>query len=147
MYTLRNFASNGDALGGEHTLNVIMDPNYCSMVGYATMLVEPSASRRDVHWSLSGTAVPLQSLNVSLEPINGVLAGPAVTYTWMPPAMINPGEANQVPTLTVSTQNVEDEVLNLQGVFFLFDIRARESSIYAHLIAARGGMYNNPPTT
>lgn len=145
MYALRNFATNGDASGGEHTLSVIMDPDYCSMVGYATMQVD-SNTTRDIHWQLSSPAVPVMALNLKLLPVAIAISGSGLMHTWMPPAMINPGNKNEVPTLVISSLNIEDEVLNLNLVVFIFDIRAREVSTYAQLIGARGGMYMNPQT-
>lgn len=146
MYAVRNFAVTGDATSGEHTLQVTMDPTYCSMVGYATMQLS-AAVLPDVHWQLSGPAVPMVGMNLQIAGIGAAVAGSPVIHTWLPPAMINPGNQDEVPTLELSVLNVDTVILNLNAVVFLFDIRARESALYAMLIAARGGMYQGPQTT
>lgn len=144
MYTIRNFASTGDALGGEHTHNIIMDPDYCSVIAYATMQIDVSAGNRAIHWQIASTAVPLQAENTVVRPVSSGLAGSQIVHTWMPPAFINPGSASEVPTLVCSVVNVEDEILNLNVVVLTFDIRARESALYDRLIGSRGGMYTGP---
>jgi hypothetical protein len=143
MYTIRNFATSGDATGDDHTLSVVMDPNYCSMVGYAAMQIGTSAANRSIHWQLAGPAVPAQFLNATLNRIDGVIDGSQIAHTWMPPTFVCPGGASEVPTLVISALNIDTEVLNMNAVIFLFDIRARESALYAHLIAARGATYDS----
>ena len=143
MYTLRNFAITGDATGGEHTLSVIMDPNYCSMLGYASMQIDLSAANRGLHWQFASSAVPAQFENITLARLASGIQGAQIAHTWMPPSMINPGGVDQVPTLICSVVNTDTEILNLQAVIFLFDIRARESALYSHLIAARGAQYSS----
>jgi len=144
MYALRNFAINGDSGGGQQTLTVIMDPTYCTMIGYASMQIDVSAQNRAVHWQYAGgPAVPAQFINVSLTRVDNTVFGAQICHTWMPPSFISPGGAANVPSLVVSVLNIDTEILNLNAIFFLFDIRARESAAYAHLIAARGAMYTS----
>jgi len=141
MYTVRNFSVNGDATGDDQTLSVIMDPTYCSMIGYCSMQIATSAANRAIHWAVAGPTTPAALLNATISRIDGDIDGSQIAHTWMPPALINPGGADEVPTLKLSVLNIDTEILNLQCTIFLFDIRARESAIYANLIAARGGMY------
>jgi len=142
MYTIRNFSSTGDATAGSHTHSIIMDPNYCSMVAYSSMLIAASAAARDVRFSLVGPAVPLQAVGTNIPRIFSV--GGHINYTWMPPAFINPGKEDEVPTLQVAVLNVDTETLAMNAVIYLYDIRAREASSFGDLIAARGGMYQGP---
>lgn len=143
MYTVRNFAISGDGSGGDHTLSVIMDPKFCSVVAYASMQIDVASANRAIHWQLSSAAVPPQFLNATLTRVDASLSGSQIAHTWMPPAWINPGTAGQAPTLLISVDNVNTEVLNLNMAVLLFNIRARESVLYQHLIAARGGSYQS----
>lgn len=143
MYTLRNFAIAGDATGSEHTLNVIMDPRYCSIVAYASMQIDVSAADRAIHWQLTSGAVPPQFLNGHLTRNDAGILGAQIAHTWSPPAWISPGTSPQAPTLTISVFNVDTEILNMACAVLLFNIRARESVLYQHLISARGGQYQS----
>jgi len=140
MYQVRNFASTGDGVGGAHTHEIIMDPDYCSMIGYCTMLVNPAAGATQFAWNLVSADVPAQVITGSVTPISVTIDGPAVSDLWMPPAFVSPGGPD-APTLRISKVEILNEVLTLNAVIFIFDIRAREFSKYGDLIAARGGMY------
>jgi len=78
---------------------------------------------------LQGTTAPIVS---ALGSTNAV--------TWQTPAIIQPGGPDQVPTLSITVQNIDTIVLALNASIFTYDIRARESALYAHLVAARGGI-------
>lgn len=141
MYTITNFLITGDGTAGSKRLEIIMDPDYCSMVGYASM-TEPSTALMDLRWTLVGApggAVPLQVrvqrvVNISTS------VGVQISDMWLPPATINPGTADQVPTLAIQIANVDLLVMQMHAVIFTYDIRAREDARYAALVAARGGI-------
>ncbi len=140
MYTVRNFASTGDATGGVHSHSIIFDPNYCALLNYAQVNVTGPAADIDVVWLLSGPAVPAQTRAGARERTGSAIGVVTVRDLWLPPAFICPGEDAQVPTLSVSLVNADTEILSMNAVIFLFDIRARESARYSDLVAARGGI-------
>lgn len=142
QYVIRNFAIVGDGSGGVHSMSIVFDPDYCSMLQYATFLHDSIVSL-DFKWNLVspglGPAVPAQIKQGDAVPISSTL-GPAKADTWQPPAMILPGGSFSAPTLSITVLNVDLIVLTLNASIFVYDIRAREDERYQELVAARGGI-------
>jgi len=138
VYLVRNFASSGDATAGSHKHNIIMDPDYCSMLGYASFLFGAGGDA-DFKMTLVSSAVPLMVVAGSTTAVNSAL-GPQNSFTWLPPAAITPGSAAQVPTLLFSVLNVDTAVFSCNANIFIYDIRCREDERYQDLVAARGGI-------
>lgn len=142
MYLVKNFTSTGDAGGDENEILINMDPDYCCMIAFATVLVQPAAADREMRLVIVGDQVPLMVTAPLVNAISADIGGSQCSYTWMPPAFINPG-GDGAPSLSARVANTLAEVLSLNAAIYIYDIRARESFPYAGLIAARGGSYES----
>lgn len=143
MYTVSNFVSTGDASGGAHQLNIVMDPTYTSMVGYASMNSNPVAAIV-LRWTLVGPvggSTPLQVRNLLSFFSSSTINAATVNDLWVDmPALILPGGDDQVPTLSITVVNADGINVQLHAVIFIYDIRAREDARYGQLVASRGGI-------
>ncbi len=144
MYQLKNFSQTGDAGGGSNTLSVVMDPDYCSLIVYATAQVEPAGSLHDVKWKITGDRLPVMVATPRVKDISSAFPE-QISNTWIPPPFVLPG-GDDLSTLSVAVLNILAEVLSINCVVYLFDIRARETTPMHQLIASVGGMYNSAVT-
>jgi len=138
-YFLRNMQAVGDATAGVLRISVTMDPDYCAMVGYATMaLAQATPATISVLWTLLGERTPSQSRSNSLAPSSVNISAASINDLWLPPAFVMSGTTGN--TLSVAMLNVDTDVLTVSMCIYLFDIRAREAGNYPLLVGARGGV-------
>lgn len=139
MYVIKNFALAGDASGGLHTLTLVMDPTWCSMIQFAQMgITQATAADIETRWTLVGPDVAVQIEQRLQTKTAATLNAQTITDRWLPQPQIMPG-TNAV-NLSIAIPNVEDDTLSLNCQIFLYDIRAREVGQYGHLVDARGGV-------
>lgn len=138
MYVIRNADVDGDASGiGHLSVNITMDDNFCSMLGYATFLLEQATPVDDIiYMQLAGPTIATQAKVFDAKLVAFLQSG--LDGTWLPPATVQGGP--DPATLSVFADNLADDTLTFNANIFLFDIRAREAAIWSRLVAARGGV-------
>jgi len=138
VYVIRNVAVTGDgADSGSVSVQMGLDPDYCSMIGYATMsITQATPATEQIRWQFVGARVAtMYQLRTVLTFAHGA---PHIVDDWLPPAIIIPGEFPG--TLSFFADNVGTDLNLFNANIFLYDIRAREITPYDLLVAARGGV-------
>lgn len=139
MYVIRAVQAVGDGsdAGDDLSVQMALDPNYCSMIGYVSATISQAtpadAVMRFQHVGPRVATMRVQRLNVSSWGLP-----PPIADTWLPPATMIPGE--EPGTTSVFVENVGTGILLFNANIFLYDIRAREETPYDLLVAARGGI-------
>lgn len=140
MFTVTNMVSTGDATGGAHSNEIVMDSRYCSMVSYASM-TGPNAADIDIRWSLVasvGGVVPLMVRTLAVDRMGAAIDAATINDLWLPPAFIMPG--SDPATLRIAVINADTITMQLHAVIFIYNINARQKVPYGMLTAPRGGI-------
>jgi len=138
VYVVRNARVTGDATGGSANIQMTLDPNFVSMIGYVSLsITQTSNSTERLRFQHVGALVAtMQETRLT----NFMTAGinPGVAETWLPPAMLIPGVSPG--TTSIIVDNVDTDVYLMNANIFLYDIRAMELFPIDLLVAARGGV-------
>jgi len=138
VYVIRDVQTLADGSNsGAVIVQMGLDPNYCSMIGFVTLSdTQASSVNEELRFQFVGAHVA--TMGETRLATAQVHEPPNILETWLPPAIIIPGV--NPGTLSVWMDNVATDLMIFSAQIFIYDIRAREQTPYDLLVAARGGI-------
>lgn len=137
-YSIQGNRGTGDAGGGALFVQAIMDQRFVSLVAYATLqLQQATPGDVDIRMSIGGLRQPAQLLQEPIVATSSTMSAQTITKTWTPTPYLLPGGGVQ-PDLLFTVANVLADVLSMDALIYLFDIRVRELTPTGPLLWARG---------
>lgn len=125
--------------GGSASLQVNMDPRFCSLISYITMANEQvSAADADVRLVIFGTQGRIPVLTETGEIASVGFGSTSLERTWNPTPVILPGGTAPGAALIGQMLNVDADVYKLSALIYLFKIDVRERTPMGPLLWARG---------
>lgn len=139
-YSLEAMTLTGDVSGGSLRFLINMDARFCTLMAYSAFAIaQGSKSNADFRYILGGDTVPGQQLTGTTTAINLTVHGTNNGFTWYPKPFVLPG-GGQNSNLQLDVLNVDDDVVAMNGIFYLFDIRVRELTPMGPLLWAAGAI-------
>lgn len=140
-YSVNGFADTGDASGTFLRLTVNMDARFCSLVAFINGQIEQGvAADAAMRLTVTGGGSPEQVDQgiVTAVPTAVVLSN--VAQQWSPVPFVLPGgtPGGTSPRIFVRVANVDGDVVKLDALIYLFNIRVRETTPMGPLLWARG---------
>lgn len=140
-YALQGFALTGDVSGGNISHTVTMDNRFCSLITYVTLSnVQVASADADFRFTMAGSGgnqVPLVSHSGLSTAISATVSTVTINELWRPPPVLLPGGPD-VGFFAVRVLNVDDDVVSLSMMIYLFDIDVRTKTPMGPLLWARG---------
>lgn len=139
-YAVTNFALTGDVSGGAVTHLVTMDNRFCSLVSWISFTIaQATAADADFRVSIGGTTgiIPVFVENNAAVATSAVVNALTVGKTIVPPPAVLPGGGDP-GIIAVRTLNVDTDVVTMNAMIYIFNIRAREKTPMGPLLWARG---------
>lgn len=139
VYVIRSVGATGDGTGSGHlSVQMGLDPDFVSMLGYVSCSIsQATPADAIVKFQHVGALMATMQENI-LASASVAAVVPEIATTWSPPAMLIPGVTPG--TTSIFVDNVGTDVVLLNAMIFLFDIRAMEEIPIDLLVAARGGV-------
>ncbi len=137
-YSIQSHAGTGDAGGGALFVQAVMDPRFVSLVAYATLqLAQATPGDVDIRMTIGGARQPAQALQEPIVATSSTMSTQTIVRTWSPNPYLLPG-GSVSPDLLFTVVNVLADVLSMDALVYLFDIRVREITPMGPLLWARG---------
>ncbi len=139
-YSLANIGATGAVGGGALTVRVNMDTRYCSLISYVSIgLVQATPADVEVRFTIADTKarVPRLVEQGDVTFVDSDISVATIAKTWNPPATVLPG-GTIAPFVQLVVVNIDADIMNLDALIYLFNVRARELTPMGPLLWARG---------
>lgn len=137
-YTMKTMLVTGDASAGSASLNINMDPRFCSLVSYATIAIQQGTSAdADVDLFVRGNTSGSVVFRNLVTAVASLVTASEIGLTWQPPPVMIPG-GGEGASLEANFKNVDGDVFIIDALIYLFNIRVRELTPMGPLLWARG---------
>lgn len=136
-YAVRQAVATGDASSDSLSMTISMDPQFSSLVSYATVqLLQGTSADAEYRLVLSGARVPEQSRTGVLNAINSDIAArnAGIWHNFAPIVL----PADGAPQVLAQVANVLSDVLTLDLLVYLFDVNVRFITAAGRLLEQRG---------
>ncbi len=141
-YSIVGHAVTGSVSGGAMSVRVSMDPRYCALVAWVTAQnTQVSSADADLRIVLGDAdgRVPAIVQQGPVVATSATVNAVTVARTFVPNPIVLPG-GGVVPFINVAMLNVDADVLKMDAMIYIFDIRVRELTPMGPLLWARGAL-------
>jgi len=137
-YALKGVRVSGDASSGFMSIEVTMDPRFCSLVSFITgQISQATSADADVELAIIGQEYPTVVFSDAVTAIASLISGTEIAHTFNPAPMVLPG-GGQAPLIRCRYLNVNGDFGFIEMMIFLFNISVREKTAMGPLLFSRG---------